>query len=81
MGLMLELRKGDGNTIKFDLGGSGFIDKGKFQEILKTIKSLDERNFEPALKIWFAPLTEDNIKKIQDLISEEEYQKALDSID
>jgi len=74
VGIKVELKKEDGKIISVSVGGEGFIDKKRFKELLSVIKTLDEREFDSYRKVWVAPLTRDNVKKLELILSNAEIE-------
>lgn len=78
MGVKVELRDEEGRVIELNLGGDEFLQKSEFKRILKAVKEMEGAEYDPALKIWFAPLTKENLFCIDDFIEKEEKEKIAD---
>ena len=75
MGIKVDFIKENGKIIKLEIGGNGFIDRKKFKELLETVKTLDDRKYDPILSTWIVPLNMNNFKIIESILSEEQRKK------
>jgi len=80
MGINVDFVKEDGRIVKIEIGPEGFMDKKEFKELLEVVKRLDERKFDPVLSTWVAPLTTDNFKTIDIVLSKEQREKLEEEL-
>lgn len=76
MGVKVELRDGKGKMVKLNLGGDEFMQKSRFKEIIKAVKEMEGAEYDPALKMWFAALSKENLFCIDDYIDAEDRKKV-----
>lgn len=74
MGVKLDLIKPDGRIINLEVG-EGRLEKDRFDTIVSIIKDLEGRDYDATAKRWNAPLTEDNVKRLELILDEEEIEE------
>lgn len=60
--------------------GEEFVEKLDFKQYLKLAKSLTDREFDGVRKIWKAPLTTENVLKLDFWISKEQMKEMNEFI-
>ncbi len=63
MAINVQLKAKDGKLFTVKIG-EDFVEKKDFNKYLKLVKSLEEREFDSINKVWKAPLTTENLFRL-----------------